>query len=1517
MKQKSLLMIVVLLIGMHFQATADVEPTNDVYSGAETMAENGSVSGTIGIPSTDQNDWYIFNTTDDGSVNLYLDHEPGMYHRIYLYDSDGTTSLGSAEGFDNASQTVNNLAAGTYYARVYYYSSSYMSNYTLTNTVTPATLANDSEPNDSPGTALTMAENGSVIGHIGFRYNGGSYDTDDWYIFNTTNDGVITLELVHDPGMYHRIYLYDSDGTTSLGSAEGTGSATFTKNNLAAGTYYARVYYFSSTYYSGYTLTNTATPATPANDSEPNDLYTEANTSIAEDGFTTGHIGFRENGGGFDTEDWYTVSMADAGTITLELTNQTGQYFGVYLYDNNGTTSLGSNFEYDTAKVIVKNLEAGDYYIKVDSYSSTYYSGYKLQYTTTSATYTADSELNDDYTLASVSVPENGMVEGRISYRRNGGTYDTNDWYHLVSTSDGAITLNISMDPGMYHGIYLYDENGTTSLGNNFNYGSASITVFNLQAGNYYAKVDNYSSTYYSGYELEFVVTPTPYTNDPEPNGTIGTASPMLTNSTVEGHIGFRGNGTVYDTEDYWEFTLSEMGEVTLSTLTSDLSQYHGIYLYNSGGFSLGNNFGYGTTSLTIVDLVPGIYYAKVDNYSATYYSSYQLTNTYCPDAITIVAEGETTLCEGESVILTTPDHHWSYLWNDGSTTETNAVTLAGDFSLTIDNGDGCVRTSNTLAVDVTPNPVAVLEADGPTTFCEGGSVTITANVPGSPDSYLWSNGETTSSITVSESGDYSVTIYKNDCSAISDPIAITVNPNPTATVTADGSTTLCEGEDVMLTANTASSYLWSNGETTQSITVSESGNYSVTITNENSCTDESDAVAVTVNPIPVATISAGGDTEFCEGGSVMLTASSGDSYLWSTGQTSASISATSEGSYSVTVTENGCSATSSNTDVTVNANPTPSISADGLTTFCEGGSVNLSVDSYFDIVWSTGENTESINVNEAGVYNVTVTNDNGCMGTSSDVTVTTEVCTELVIFADGPTTFCEGGSVILSSSEEAGNVWNTGATTQSITVTESGDYSCVNGDNTSNTITVTVNANPEATISADGDTQFCEGGSVMLTASAGDSYLWSTGETSASIVASSEGLYSVTVTQDGCSATSENTDVTINANPTPEISADGPTTFCDGGSVNLSVDSYFDILWSTGANTESINVTESGSYSVTVTDAKGCSGEAEAVEVTVESCGTEVTIIAEGETTFCAGGSVILTSSEATGNIWSTGETTQSITATESGDYSVSNGAFVSNTITVTVVEEASVSVSPIGPDKICYEGSVLLSATASSGDLQWQRNGMDISGETGSSLTVTESGHYTRTVDNGVCDAATSNSVKVTYYKNLPITPAGTSYICDGSSVVLSVDYYATVTYQWYRNGVEIIGATANIYEATTTGKYRVVSTLDGCGRVSNIVQVIVDCRFASESEIESQLWPNPTSESFNISTTAEENAKLIIQIYDISGSEVFAMTHTQSYSGEILNINLPDLASGMYSVVIHFPNGTMNQHPLVINK
>ncbi|MFN3938966.1 MAG: T9SS type A sorting domain-containing protein, partial [Chitinophagales bacterium] len=531
---------------------------------------------------------------------------------------------------------------------------------------------------------------------------------------------------------------------------------------------------------------------------------------------------------------------------------------------------------------------------------------------------------------------------------------------------------------------------------------------------------------------------------------------------------------------------------------------------------------------------------------------------------------------------------------------------------------------------------------------------------------------------------------------------------------------------------------------------------------------------------------------------------------------------------------------------VTVNPNPEPVINADGPTTFCDGGSVNLSVDSFFDIFWSTGATTESINVTASGSYSVTVTDANGCSATSDAMDISVMDCTELTITPDGATAFCEGGSVTLSSNIAEGNIWSTGATTQSIVVSESGDYSCSNGENVSNTISVVVNTNP-----------------------------------------------------------------------TPVISADGPTTFCEGGSVNLSVDSFFDIFWSNGETTASISVTEAGAYSVSVTDDNGCSGTSDEVTVTVESCGSEITISADGATEFCAGGSVTLTSSAADGNVWSTGETTQSIVVTESGDYVCSNGEFVSNTISVMVIEASTISVAPIGPDKICYDGSVLLTATASSGDLQWYRNGVAISGANNNMLEVTEIGLYACTVDNAVCDAATSNTVKVTYYKGSEITPAGTSYICPGGSVILSTPYSVIATYQWYRNGVLIPGATGAAFEATVGGDYSVVITKSGCGRISKTAKVVVDCRLAPEQEITSHIWPNPASENVMLLTNANDGDQLVITIFDINGSIVLQQTHKQSFAGEEIILPIYNLAVGLYNLQVLFPNGTVNQHSLVINK
>src|SRR5205807_2305981 len=141
-----------------------------------------------------------------------------------------------------------------------------------------------------------------------------------------------------------------------------------------------------------------------------------------------------------------------------------------------------------------------------------------------------------------------------------------------------------------------------------------------------------------------------------------------------------------------------------------------------------------------------------------------------------------------------------------------------------------------------------------------------------------------------------------------------------TPTITASGSTTFCQGSGVTLTSSPASLYQWSSGQTTQQIFVTAAGSYSVTTTNANGCSATSAATSVTVNPLPTATITAGGPTNFCAGGSVTLSAPAGlSSYAWSNGATTQSINVTTAGNYSVTVTNaNGCGATSAATAVTV-----------------------------------------------------------------------------------------------------------------------------------------------------------------------------------------------------------------------------------------------------------------------------------------------------------------------------------------------------------------------------------------------------------------------------------------------------------------------------------------------------------------------------------------------------------------------------------------------------------------------
>jgi Glycine rich protein len=140
----------------------------------------------------------------------------------------------------------------------------------------------------------------------------------------------------------------------------------------------------------------------------------------------------------------------------------------------------------------------------------------------------------------------------------------------------------------------------------------------------------------------------------------------------------------------------------------------------------------------------------------------------------------------------------------------------------------------------------------------------------------------------------------------------------------------------------------------------------------------------------------------------------------------------------------------------------------------------------------------------------------------------------------------------------------------------------------------------PPPTVSPSGSTAICPGKTVMLTSSAATAYSWSTGATTQAILVSAAGSFSVSTTDNrGCMATSAPTVVTVHVTPTvPTISASGPTRFCSGGNVTLTASSAASYRWSTGATSQSIVVTDSGSYSVTTTNGNGCEATSAATDV-------------------------------------------------------------------------------------------------------------------------------------------------------------------------------------------------------------------------------------------------------------------------------------------------------------------------------
>lgn len=275
---------------------------------------------------------------------------------------------------------------------------------------------------------------------------------------------------------------------------------------------------------------------------------------------------------------------------------------------------------------------------------------------------------------------------------------------------------------------------------------------------------------------------------------------------------------------------------------------------------------------------------------------------------------------------------------------------------------------------NIEPNPCASFSVNlgNDTAICNGQTLTLDAAHPGA--TYLWSNNATTQSITVSTSGTYWVQVTDGTCSA-NDTIVVTVNPLPVVNLGND--TTLCNNATITLDAgNVGATYLWSTNATTQTITASATGNYWVQVSNGN-CTSTDTILINIINTLP---LNIGADTNICEGSSLTLsidTTRGGGQYLWSTQDTSLSITVDTGGIYWASYTAQGC--TTSDT-ISVGVHILPSLDLGNDTAICNGDSILLNASNNgATYLWNDNSTDSTLLVTNTGTYYVTVTNSNNC----------------------------------------------------------------------------------------------------------------------------------------------------------------------------------------------------------------------------------------------------------------------------------------------------------------------------------------------------------------------------------------------------------------------------------------------------------------------------------------------------------------------------------------------------------
>ncbi len=913
-----------------------------------------------------------------------------------------------------------------------------------------------------------------------------------------------------------------------------------------------------------------------------------------------------------------------------------------------------------------------------------------------------------------------------------------------------GITTNVSCNGGNNGSINISISGGTSPLSYNWSNGQTSQDANGLIAGTYTVVItDANSCTASNSYIL---------------NQPLALSATITTTSTTCS----LNNGSA---------SLNASGGTGALT-----------YLWNNSNTSTTiNNLAVGNYTATITD-VNGCSLIRSGVVSAT------LPPTVVQNSVTNVA------CFGDStgaisISVNNGLLPFTFVWSNGAIIQNIANLKNGSYTVTVTDANGCSNAKSFTVTQSTFLSLANFSVVNATCGQANGSAQIIPSGAVSPYTYLWSNGSTSNQIVNVGSGSYSVTVTDANGCARRRNIVISNTNGPAVTLLSQTNINCFGASTGLINISTSGglapyTYLWSNAATSQNISGLIAGDYTLTVTDANNCT----ATAVyTITQIAALTVNPTVTNAGCiaNSGSVSTSVAGGTApyfYNWNNGSTTASINSLGAGNYSLTVTDNnGCTAAWSGVVIGLGS-PSATFIVDNVSCYgLSDGSITTSVNGGnppYTFLWNNGSTASSLNNIGGGSYSVTITDQSGC---TANYTKTVQSPIPLILSANVNNINCYNGNsgsiqlIVNGGTSPYSYLWNNSATsntisnlsygTYNVTVTDSHNCIKIGGYSVLQNSLIQI----DSAVVVDNNCNGGNNGAINLSIGGGSgsyTYLWSNGATSEDISNLAAGTYTLTVTDSLACSNSFSYTVTEPSAITATTSAVNPTCSQANGSASVTASGgtgTLTYLWNTGATTSSISTIAAGTYTVTITDALGCTLVKTATLINQAGPSITSSVITDPLCNGGSNGSINISVSGGTILLnynWSNGQFTQDASNLNAGSYTITvtdannctaTGSFIVN-------EPTSITASFISTPSTCNQSNGTLSVLALGGTpgytYLWNN------GNTSSSINSLASGNHTVTITDSHSCKLVQNTAVLSQPSPVVVQNIITSVLCNGDS-------------------------------------------------------------------------------------------------------------------------------------------------------